>query len=65
MSLVSSGPSLTLEDNFNHGKAYGEIKGGIDVLSLGVGWSGFANVGVKFNSEFTTLTGKGGVSYNW
>jgi len=29
------------------------------------GWSGYVSGGVKFNSDFTTTTAKGGIRYQW
>jgi hypothetical protein len=35
------------------------------MFSLGAGWSGFVNAGVKFNDEQHIVTAKGGVNYRW
>lgn len=63
VDIVNGGPDAILIDNFQ--KVFGEVKGGFTVVTLASGWSGFANVGVKFNDQFTTVTAKGGVNYQW
>jgi hypothetical protein len=62
VTLVSSGNSVTLTDQFDG--TFGEIKGGVDLFGLN-GWGAFVNAGVKFNDEITTVTAKGGVTYRW
>jgi hypothetical protein len=59
----ANGNDITLNDGFK--KSFGEIKGGIDVLTAMPGWSGFVNAGVKFNDEQQTVTAKGGLTYKW
>jgi len=45
--------------------SFGEVKGGLDILAKGSGFSGFVNTGVKFNEDATTVTAKGGIHYRW
>ena len=63
VTLFNTGSPVFLSDNFNG--VFGEVKGGVDVISLGAGWGAFVNAGVKFNNRFTTITGKGGATYTW
>ena len=65
VTLVNLGPTVTLEDSFLKKGTFGEVKGGLDVISMGAGWGGFVNAGVKFNDKFTTVTAKGGLTYSW
>jgi hypothetical protein len=46
-------------------KSFGEVKGGVDMISLGTGWGGFVNAGVKFNEDFTTYAFKAGATYRF
>jgi hypothetical protein len=63
VDLLNGGPEVTVNDNI--GNVYGEVKGGLTLVSLGRGWSGFADAGVKFNNQFDTVTAKGGVNYQF
>ncbi len=59
---------VTRADVLRHDKfdgAYGEVVGLLNVFNAGSGWSGFANLGVKFNGDFTTTTAKAGLRYVW
>jgi len=61
---VSGGVSDTLGDNA-FGRSYGEVKGNLNIYRIGSGWSAFVNTGVRWNSQWTTVTTKGGVAYRW
>ena len=63
MTLTNPGEPVTLSDNFKG--VSGEVKGGVDIASLGPGWGAFVNGGVEFKSRFNTVEGKAGVSYAW
>ena len=64
LDIVNAGPTVTLNDKFEG--VFGEVKGGLTLTPAGgAGWSVFANAGVKFNDQFTTVTAKGGVAYAW
>lgn len=58
-----TGTSLLFGDNFKG--TYGELKADMNVVNLGTNWSYFVNASGKFNSDFYTITGKGGVRYQW
>ena len=62
--LTTAGPGLLLNDD-NRQRGYGEVRGLIDVANKGTGFSAFVDGGAKFNNEFTTITAKGGVRYQW
>jgi outer membrane autotransporter protein len=62
-AIVNAGPTFFAIDKFDG--AYGEVVGLLNVFNAGSGWSGFANVGVKFNGDFTTTTAKAGLRYVW
>lgn len=64
-TLLTAGPPLTVTDAALKDRPFGEVAGMLDVLNLGAGWSGFINGGVKFNNEFTEVSGKGGLRYQW
>jgi len=65
ISVVSYGWLVPgpFQDNMNGG--FGDVNGTLSLVSVGSGWSGFVNGGVKFNNDFTTVSAKGGVRYNW
>ena len=63
VTIQSDGTDLTLEDHY--AKAFGEVVGQINVTNKFDGWAAFINTGVKFNSDFTTITAKGGARYQW
>ena len=63
VDLLNQGPDAYVFDNIGH--VYGEAKGGITLVSIGRGWSGFVDGGVKFNSQWNTITAKGGVNYQF
>ena len=63
VDLLNEGPDAYVFDNIGH--VYGEAKGGITLVSIGRGWSGFVDGGVKFNNEWNTITAKGGVNYQF
>jgi hypothetical protein len=63
VTLGLVGSNLFLDDQF--AKVYGEFIGQLNVTSKGTGWSAFTNASVQFNSDFVTVTGKGGVRYQW
>lgn len=60
-TIVNSGPTFYAYDKFDG--AFGEVVGLLNIFNAGSGWSGFANVGVKFNNDFTTTTAKAGIRY--
>jgi hypothetical protein len=60
---VTSGPLLQIQDQFTG--TYGDVNGTLNFIGLTTGWSTFANGGVKFNSDFTTVSAKGGFRYQW
>ncbi len=62
-AIVNAGPTFFATDKFDG--AYGEVVGLLNVFNAGSGWSGFANLGVKFNGDFTTTTAKAGLRYVW
>ena len=61
---MTAGPGITLDDSLRT-KGYGEVRGLVDVANKGTGFSGFVDGGAKFNNQFTTITAKGGVRYQW
>ncbi len=67
--FLNNGNTVDLVDNTlvndNFGHVYGEVKGGLTVVTLGSGWAGFVDGGVKFNNQFNTVTAKAGVDYTW
>ncbi|QAY96600.1 hypothetical protein CWB41_13380 [Methylovirgula ligni] len=63
VDLLNEGPDAYVFDNIGH--VYGEAKGGITLVSIGRGWSGFVDGGVKFNNQWNTITAKGGVNYQF
>lgn len=62
-TIGNSGPDATVTDDFSG--TFGEISGGIDVVSKGTGWGGFVNGGVRFNSQFTSASVRTGVNFTW
>lgn len=64
IDILSGGVSDTLGDD-TFGRDYGEVKGNLNIYSVGSGWSAFTNTGVRWNSRWTTVTAKGGVAYRW
>ncbi len=65
VTLDAGGPSFSVSDGALKNKPFGEIAGLIDLVDIGSGWSGFLNAGVKFNADFTTITAKGGIRYQF
>jgi hypothetical protein len=63
VTLQSGGTDLFLDDRYQ--KVFGEVTGQLNVTNTSTGWSAFTNTGVQFNSQFLTVTGKGGVRYQW
>ena len=64
-TLVTNGPALELNATPIHG-VFGEAVGQLNFRTkMLTGWSGYVSGGVKFNSDFTTTTAKGGVRYQW
>ncbi|MDR3408642.1 MAG: hypothetical protein P4L68_09100 [Methylovirgula sp.] len=67
--FLNNGNTVDLVDNTlvndNFGHIYGEVKGGLTVVTLGSGWAGFVDGGVKFNNLYNTVTAKAGVDYTW
>ncbi len=63
LQVVTSGPLLQIQDQFTG--TYGDVNGTLNFIGLTSGWSTFANGGVKFNSDFTTVSAKGGFRYQW
>ena len=59
----SAGNVLTNADSFKG--TFGEVSGLVNMFFTGTGWSGFAEGGVKWNSDFTTVTAQGGLRYHW
>ena len=57
------GTAFTLQDKFVG--AYGEVELGLDWIDRVSGWSAFVNADAKFNNNFSTLTGKGGLRYGF
>jgi hypothetical protein len=64
VDIMSSGVGETIGD-YTLGRDYGEVKGNLNLFSVCSGWSAFANTGVKWNNQFTTVTTKGGIAYRW
>ena len=64
VDIMSSGVGETIGD-YTLGRDYGEVKGNLNLFSICSGWSAFANTGVKWNNQFTTVTTKGGIAYRW
>lgn len=64
IDISSGGVSDRLGD-YTFGRDYGEVKGNLDLYSLGSGWSAFVNTGVRWNQMWTTVTTKGGAAYRW
>ena len=62
-NLDPNATPLTLSDMLPH--MYGEVVMSTNIVNKGIGWSGFANAGMQFSSQFTIFTGKGGVRYQW
>jgi outer membrane autotransporter protein len=54
---------LTLNDRYS--KVFGELTGQINVTSNASGWSGYVRSGAKFNTQFSTVYAKAGVTYQW
>jgi outer membrane autotransporter protein len=63
VTLQSGGTDLFLDDRYQ--KVFGEVTGQLNVTSKSTGWSAFTNTAVQFNSQFLTVTGKGGARYQW
>jgi hypothetical protein len=63
IDIQNAGPDAILPDNFQ--KVFGEVKGGVTLITPIAGWSGFVDAGVKFNEQFNTVTAKGGLNYQW
>jgi hypothetical protein len=63
VDIQNAGPDAILVDNFQ--KVFGEVKGGVTLVTPVAGWSGFVDAGVKFNDQFNTVTAKGGINYQW
>ena len=65
VDLLNPGAPFAVADDNIHNKAFGEVKGGLDLIAMGAGWSAHVNGGAKFNDDFTSWNAKGGVSYKW
>jgi outer membrane autotransporter protein len=63
-TIVSDFTPETIGD-YTLGRDYGEIKGNVNVFSLGSGVSAFINTGVRFNDHFQTVITKGGLAYRF
>jgi hypothetical protein len=63
-TIVSDFTPDTIGD-YTLGRDYGEIKGNVNVFSLGSGVSAFINTGVRFNDHFQTVITKGGLAYRF
>ena len=64
VDIISGGVGQTLGD-YTLGAVYGEVKGNLALLPIGYGWSAYLSGGAKFNNQFTTWTGRGGVGYRF
>ena len=63
VTLETLGGSLVIDDLY--AKVFGEVVTQINITQKGSGVSAYMSGGVKFNSDFTVYTGKGGVRYQW
>jgi hypothetical protein len=63
VTLVTTGPDVTLNDRSP--RVFGDISSQINITNKSSGWSAFMNGATKFGSNFTTVTGKGGVRYQF
>jgi hypothetical protein len=63
VTFLNLGPAFTLTDNFKN--AYAETAVQLDWINRYSGWSSFAKVDAKFNSELQTYTGKAGLRYQF
>jgi|GEM_PF-6374362 len=64
IDILSGGVSDTQSDDA-FGRDCGEVKGNLNIYSVGAGWSSFVNTGVRWNAQWTTVTKKGGVADRW
>ena len=63
VNFVNLGPTFTLTDAFQ--KVYGESAVQLDWINRLWGWSAFAKVDAKYNTQFLTYTGKLGARYEF
>jgi hypothetical protein len=54
---------LTLNDKVS--RAYGELAAQANFTHKGSGWSGFLNASTRFNDQFTTVSGRTGIRFQW
>ena len=62
-TLISSGPDLTLSDNFRG--AFGEVGGGLNILGVGGHASAFIAASVKFKAGDVDADARLGFRYQW
>lgn len=62
--ILSGDVSETIGD-YTYGRDYGEVKGNLNIHSIGAGWSTFINTGLRWNAQWASITTKGGVAYRW
>jgi outer membrane autotransporter protein len=60
---TSPAPALTLRDVRE--KGYGEVVGELNLTDKASGWFGFLDGGAKFNSQYTDVEMKAGLTYRW
>jgi outer membrane autotransporter protein len=63
---VSTDPNavpLTLNDKVS--RVFAEVAAQANFTNKGTGWSGFLNTTMRFNDQFTTISGRTGVRYQW
>jgi hypothetical protein len=63
VTFLNLGPAFTLTDRFKN--AYAETAIQLDWINRYSGWSSFAKVDAKFNSELQTYTDKAGLRYQF
>ena len=63
VTLETLGGDVVIDDLYK--KVFGEVVTQINITQKGSGVSAYMSGGVKFNSDFTVYTGKGGVRYQW
>jgi hypothetical protein len=64
VDIISGGVGQTLGD-YTLGAVYGEVKGNLALMPIFGGWSAYLSGGAKFNQQFTSWTGRGGIGYRW
>jgi hypothetical protein len=64
VEFINLGPTFTLTDPFPH-KIFGETSVQLDWLNRASGWSAYVKANAKYNQDFYTVTGAGGVRYQF